>query len=217
MKEIIDLTYPIQEKMLRFDAPWHPEVSIKQLGSIDTVGRETRQISFGTHAGTHIDAPRHFVKKGKTIDQIPLDVLMGEVGIVDFSFLEENGFVTVEMLRDVKLTKRIIFKFGWGKYWGDSKYYKGYPFFTKEAADYLVSGGVVLVGLDTPSPDDSRIKLGSLRDSEIHKIFLTSGVILLEYLGNMEKIMDYNGWHIIAMPIKIENGDGAPSRVCIYR
>lgn len=217
MDKIIDLTYYIEEGMLTFDAHWHPKVSIKQLGRIGIEGRETKEVTFGTHTGTHMDAPLHFVEGGVSIAEIPLDKLIGEVTITDFSYLSENEPVNEEMLRQVDITRRMLFKFGWGKHWGTKKYYAGYPFFTVQAAEYLISKGVELVAMDTPSPDDSRIKLGTSEDSQIHKIFLKHGIILVEYVANLEKIDDYEGWSIIVMPLKIKDADGAPARVCIYK
>lgn len=214
---VIDLTYSIEEGMLTFAAPWHPKVSIKQLGSIGVEGRETRALHFGTHTGTHMDAPLHFVQRGSSIDQIQLDKLIGEVVIIDFSFLRENEAVTGEMLREVQIAKRMIFRFGWGKHWGNTRFYTGYPFFTIDAADYLISKGVELIGMDTPSPDDSRIKLGSAEDSQIHKEFLNAGVILLEYLANLDGVDNNEGWSIIVMPLKLKGADGSPVRACLYK
>jgi len=222
MNEIIDLTYDLEEGMTIFDAPWHPPFSLKQLGKYEVEGRETRKVSFGTHTGTHIDAPLHFVKDGKSIEEIPLEKLIGEVTIVDFSKLGENGAVTKEMLSDIKITERMLFNFDWGKHWGTKRFYHNYPFFTKEAAEYLVSHNVKLLAMDTPSPDDSRIKfkgniLGTNKDSPIHKIFLSNGIILVEYIANLDKVKNYYQWNIIILPLKIKGADGSPARVCIFR
>ena len=222
MNEIIDLTYDLEEGMITFKASWHPHVSITQLGRHHFEGRETREITFGTHTGTHVDAPLHFVNGGKSIEKIPLDKLMGKVTIVDFSSLEDNQAVTKDMLTDIPITKRMLFKFGWGKCWNTKKFYQNYPFFSKEAAEYLVFRNVELIAMDTPSPDDSRIELsgevlGSDKDSPIHKIFLSNEVILVEYVANLDKVNDYNGWNIIAMPLRIKGADGSPARVCIYK
>lgn len=214
---LIDLSYPVEEGMTTFNAPWHPIVSIEQLGRHGFEGRETRRVSFGTHTGTHVDAPLHFIKSGRSIDEIPLDRLIGKVTIVDFSHLKDNEAVTREMMSNIAITEKMLFKFGWGGYWGSKKYYMNYPFFSEESAEYLVSSGVELVAMDTPSPDDSRIKLGGNNDSPIHKIFLRNGIILVEYIANIEKVADYNGWNIIVMPLNIKGADGAPARVCIYR
>ena len=145
MKQVIDLTYLINDKMITYPAPWHPKVSIKQLARIEVEGRETRKIIIGTHTGTHIDAPLHFIKGGNSIEQIPLDKLMGDVTIIDFSHFKENQAVTKEVLSEKPISKRMLFKFGWQKFWNNPEFYKNHPFFTDEAANYLVMSGWLLV------------------------------------------------------------------------
>jgi arylformamidase len=220
--EIIDLTYPIEESMITFPAAWHSIVEITQMGHREFEGRQTRKITFGSHTGTHMDAPLHFFKEGQSIDNIPLVSLVGPTSIIDFSHLKQNEPVTVSMLKNISCTERIIFKFGWGKYWNSMKFYKGYPYISLEAATYLIDHGVKLIALDTPSPDDSRIKLddktrGTEIDSPVHKILLQSNVIIVEYLANMDEITDYENWRIIVMPLKIKGSDGSPVRACIFR
>jgi len=203
--------------MLKFDALWHPEVSVEQLARIDIEGRESRKLILGTHTGTHVDAPLHFIENGRSIDEIPLEKLMGKVNIVNFSNLKKDEIITKEMLKSETITKRMIFKFDWGKYWGDKNFYKHYPHFSKEAAEFLISKGIELLGYDTPSPDDSTIKLGSERDSEIHKLFLGKNIVLVEYLANLEKVTDFYGWNICVNPLKIKGGDGSPARVYLFK
>jgi len=217
MKQVIDLTYIINDKMITYPAPWHPKVKIERLGRIEVEGRETKKIVFGTHTGTHIDAPLHFIKDGKSVEKIPLEKLVGDVTIIDFSFFKENQPVTKDVLSKKPVSKRMLFKFGWQKYWNHPDFYKNYPFFTDEAADYLVSNNVELIGYDTPSPDKSDSKFGSGVDSPIHKIFLKNEVILVEYVANLDMLKDYKDWKIVVCPLKIENADGAPSRVFIYK
>jgi kynurenine formamidase len=222
MKKIVDLTYDIHEGMLTFGAPWHPVVSITQLGRHDVEGRETRSITLGTHTGTQTDAPLHFVRGGKSIEQVPLEKCVGPVTIFDFSHLKENEVVTKAMLLKLKFEKKVIFRFGWGKHWNTKKFYQNYPFFSEDAARYLVSKKIDLLGFDTCSPDDGRTKLagdllGSVEDSPIHKIFLEAGVVLLEYVANLDTLKDLKGWIIAALPLKIRGGDGAPARVIIFK
>jgi arylformamidase len=219
--KIVDLTYDIHEGMTTFDAPWHPKVSVKQLGRHGHEGRETREVTFGTHTGTQVDAPLHFISRGRSIEQMSLKKLIGPVTIIDFSNFKENAVVVPEVLRGLELKPRVIFKFGWGKYWGTRKFYKNYPFFSKEAARYLISKGVELVAMDTPSPDDGRIKIseviGEEQDSPIHKIFLKKGVILVEYLAGLNELKDYDGWTLVAAPLRIKGADGSPARVFIFK
>lgn len=219
VREVIDLTHGVEEGMARFDAHWHPDVEVERLGSIPKEGRESRAVRLGTHTGTHVDAPLHFLEEGGTVDRIPLEVLVGEVRLVDMTHLGEDGVVTAQALADVPLDERVVFHFGWSRHFGDpDRFYHGYPHFTAEAADDLVGAGVRLVGYDTPSPDDSRGPLdGSDEDSPIHKRLLGAGVVLVEYLANLDAVPDLDGWSIAALPLKVVGGDGAPARVCLFR
>ena len=111
----------------------------------------------------------------------------------------------------------MILKYGWGKHWGNDKFYTGYPYIAVEAANYMISKNVKLVAMDTPSPDDSKIAFKSDKDSQIHKIFLKNGVVLVEYLANLNQVNDLKGWCLIAMPLKIKDADGSPGRVCLFK
>jgi arylformamidase len=214
----IDLTHLIKNEMPCFKAEWHCKTSMQQMGSISNVGRNTTKLLFGSHCGTHIDAPAHFIKDGRTIDQIGLDELVGPVSIFDFSHLHNNEEITVKMLENLTITPKIIFYFNWAKYFHDQKsFYSNYPFISDEACDFLIEKKVRLIGMDTPSPDDSRIKLGSENDSKIHKKLLSANIILIEYLNNLDKLNDYSNWIISAMPLKLENCDGSPARVCLFK
>ena len=64
----------IEEGMQTFAAHWHPFVEITQLGRHGIENRESRKLTFGTHTGTHIDAPRHFIPGGQTVDRVPLEL-----------------------------------------------------------------------------------------------------------------------------------------------
>jgi arylformamidase len=220
--EIIDLTYPIVHGMSHFAAPWHTDIFVEQMGTIECVGRETRKITLGTHSGTHMDAPLHFIPKGNSIDKIPLDRLIGDVTIIRLTNLPEDTCISRQMIEPFPLSRRIIFFTGRGQRWNTNAYYHGYPYLSLDAAQYLVDNGVDLIGLDTPSPDDSRTRIGNPainadEDSPAHKFFLSHGVILVEYLANLESLKDYNGWKLIVMPLKIAGADGSPVRACLFR
>ena len=212
---IIDLTHPLKEGIPCFDAPWHVPYSKKPLGKAADVGRNTSRIAMGSHTGTHIDAPRHFFDNGNTIDQLNLKVLCGGITVLDMRSLPGGTAVTREMLADIQMGERVLFAFGWCSQWETGGFYSGYPYISPEAADYMVKSGVKLVAMDTPSPDDSRIKLLSEQDSQVHKVLLSHNVILVEYLANTNLIDFSKEWDIFALPINIMNGDGAPARVIL--
>jgi len=217
--ERIDLTRCIERGMTTFHTYWHPEVTVEQVGSIADEGRETHEVSFGTHTGTHLDAPRHFIEGGGAVEDLSLDALVGPVTLVDFTHLDENEAVTVDMLEDVDITERTLFRFGWEDRWGDADdFYFDYPYFTVAAAEYLVDQDVKLLGFDTPSPDASSGSLdGGEEDSPVHKVLLGAEVVLVEYLKNLGAVDPDEEWSISALPIKIRGVDGAPARVVVWR
>lgn len=217
-KEIIDITHTITNDIPTFHAPWHTNVSITTMGTIDTVGRETKKVVIGTHTGTHMDAPLHFIKNGNTLDKISVEKMIGPVDIIDFSYLEENHCITLDEIKKAEIkNNKVIFYYNWSRFWNDKKlFYKNYPYLSAEAVNYLIEKNVELIGMDTPSPDDSRTKLLSENDSLIHKLLLKNNILIVEYL-NLDNVKDFNNWNIIALPIKIENADGSPARVCLAR
>jgi arylformamidase len=163
-----------------------------------------------------MDASLHFIKNGESIDKISLDKLIGNARIVNFTNLPENYCVTAKDLSQIPLCERTLFCFDWAKHWNTGQFYKQYPFFDETAAIYLISHGVKVLGMDTPSPDDSAAVLGGERDSVIHKLFLSNGVTLIEYLNNLDfALKDKTDWLLCALPLPFKGLDGSPSRVCL--
>lgn len=216
--EKVDLTRCLEDGMTTFHTKLHSDVVIRQLGSIEEHGRETREVTFGTHTGTHLDAPLHFIKNGKTVDELSLDSLIGPVELTDFSHLDENEPVTISELDNEQISERMIFRFGWENRWGDAEdFYNDYPYLTVDAAEYLVNKGIKMLGFDIPSPDSSTRPLdGGDEDSPVHKVFLRNDVILVEYLKNLEEVDIEKEWKVAALPIKIKGADGAPARVVLW-
>lgn len=212
---IIDLSFSVEEGMPCFSSAWHIPFSYEILGTIDTVGRNTRKLIMGSHTGTHMDAPKHFINGGASIDEVELSKTCGKVSIIDLHLLNEGEAVTRNILSKYNITERVLFIFGWTDKWMTNQYYQNYPYFTEDAAKYLIECGVIFIAMDTPSPDDSRTKLLSKEDSTIHKLLLGNGVILVEYLANTEKINPAKDYYIFAMPMKIKGSDGAPARVIL--
>ena len=217
-KQIVDLSFPIHEGMTTFPVHWHPVVEITQLGRFGIEGRESRKLVLGTHTGTHIDAPRHFIADGATIDQLPLDIFVGPAMLVDFSHaqpLQEMQVVDFERQLGDRSPERVVLRFDWSDHWGGPRYYAEQPYISDEAARWLVARGIRLLAMDTPQADSPKNGRGSQRDSPVHKILLGAGVIKLEYLNNLRQVIARE-FELIALPLNIRGGDGAPAR-CIAR
>ena len=199
---------------MTFPTPWHPVVEITILGRHGIEGRETRKLVLGTHVGTHADAPRHFIPNGATIDQVPLDVLIGPATVADFQNcgpLHEIGIADLKQRLGDKKPVRLILRTGWSEYFGNMKFYNEYPFLSEDAAHWLVEKGVRLIAMDTPSPDNPAHSRGTPRASPNHKVLLGAGVVLVEYLTNLKSVTAQEV-DLIVMPLRLKGCDGSPAR-----
>ncbi len=213
---IVDLTHPIENNMPKFFADWHVSAKLETLGKISEVGRKTSVISFGSHTGTHMDAASHFIEGGQTINQIPLEKLIGTVKIIDFSHLPFRHCIVANDLNGIEFSPRMIFCFNWARFWKTNQFYKDYPYWSKAAAQVLIDNGVNVMGMDTPSPDNSSTPMHSIDDSQIHKMLLGAGVTLIEYLANLDTVDKNKVWTLCALPLPFEEGDGSPVRACLF-
>ncbi len=213
-RRIIDLTYPIHEGMTTYPTHWHPMVEISQLGRHGIENRETRKLVLGTHTGTHCDAPAHFVPGGGTVDDLPLEVLIGPAVVVDLSDSapkQEISAAQLEARIGDRRPERVLLRYDWSDRWGRMDYYSDNPYLAGEAAQWLVDRGVRLVGMDTATPDDPERGLHNPPDSPNHKIFLEAGVVLVEYICNLREL-SRDEVELIVLPLKIRDGDGSPVR-----
>lgn len=216
-RRLVDLSMDIHEGMQTFAAHWHPMVEITQLGRHGIENRETRKLVLGTHTGTHVDAPRHFIAGGGTIDGVPLEQLVGPASVVDLADAEPFQQVEVSDLERAvagRPVERIIVRFDWDLHLGTSRYYSDHPYFSEDACQWLVDQGCRLVALDTPQPDNPENGRNGPKDAPNHHILLGNGVILVEYLVNIRKIRAAEVELVVA-PLRLREGDGAPARVFV--
>ena len=213
-RRIVDLTMTIEEGMQTFAAPWHPFVEITQLGRHGIENRETRKLTLGTHTGTHVDAPRHFLADGQTLDNIPLDRFVGPATVVDFSQVpprSEIGVAALEEAVGARPTDRLILRFDGDRTLGTASYYSDHAYLSNDACRWLVKSGCRLLAMDTPQPDNPLHGGQSDYDSPNHKILLGNDCLLVEYLVNLSALRR-NLVEFIVAPLLIRNADGAPAR-----
>ncbi len=216
-RTIIDLTMMIEEGMQTFPTLWHPFVEITQLGRHGLENRETRKLILGTHTGTHIDAPRHFIKEGLTVEHLGLEKLVGKAAVLDFTTTAGPNYrLEIEDLKTAlngRSVDRLLLRFDWDQNLGSMKYYDECPYLSDEAAQWLVDEGCFLIGMDTPMPDNPKNGKSSENDSPVHKILLGNNVIIVEYMTNISKLPTHSYVQLVVAPLKIREGDGAPARV----
>jgi kynurenine formamidase len=228
--KVVDLSHAFDEKTLYW--PTSPtSFELKKLSFGDTPGGwfyAANSLCTPEHGGTHLDAPIHFSKEGKTIDQIPLRQLIAPAVLIDVSAKASADPDYRLALDDVRSWEKrhgtipsgaiVLLRTGWAKRWPDRKQYLGddtpgdasklhFPSFGKESAEYLVGqrhvGGL---GLDTASID-----VGASKDFVVHRIASAAGVPGLENLANLDQVPEVGAW-VIALPMKIGGGSGGPLR-----
>lgn len=212
--KITDLSMMLEEGMQTFAAHWHPFFESTQLGRHGIENRETRKIILGTHTGTHIDAPRHFIAEGETIENVSLEQINGPAFVVDFSTLPDKYEISKDDLLkalNYKCPERLIARFDWDLKLNTNEYYTDHAYFSEEACQWLVENGCRVIALDTPQPDNPLNGRGAAKDAPNHKILLGAGTVIVEYLVNIRKLSQKEVMLIVA-PLKIKGGDGAPVR-----
>lgn len=202
---IYDITVPLSSQLPVYPgdcgfelSPWNRIAN----GDEANVSR----LSFCNHAGTHLDPPRHFDDAGATIDEIPLERLVGRALVLE---LEETKVIGAKELHrlPVRGVERLLLKTGNSRLWQESSFSPDYTALSVDGAQYLVEAGVKLVGIDYLSIE------GMDGDGTVHRTLLKNDVLVVEGL-NLEGI-DPGEYELICLPLKVKGGDGAPVRALL--
>ena len=150
--KMLDLTHCITPEM-----PVYPGTEPPRLTAACTMERDGFRetlLEMYSHTGTHMDAPAHMLPKGRTLDDFPAETFAGRGFVLDCRGAAE---ITLPMLRRqeeaLRETEFLLFCTGWDRYWGQPRYYEGFPCLTAEAAEYVASLGLKGVGEDSISLD----------------------------------------------------------------
>lgn len=187
--------------------------------------------SAAEHGGTHIDSPVHFAEGKNTVDKIGLDQLIAPAVKIDVSEKAASNRDYLIIVDDIVAWENrngeiptgsiILFQTGFAKHWPDKKLYLGtdqrgdaaikdlhFPGLHPEAAKWLISKRQPkAIGIDTASID-----YGQSADFKTHVALMTNNIPAFENVADMSKL-PAKGFHIVAMPMKIKGGSGAPLRI----
>ncbi|MBN1590871.1 MAG: cyclase family protein [Pirellulales bacterium] len=209
MTRLVDLSHPLEHGQATF--PLDPKLSIITHNTTTSIGYNITQISMSTHQGTHLDVPRHFYDDGASVDAVPLERFFGEATLIDLApgaALEPKQPITVEMLlphADVFCPgAKIVYRTGWDQAFGRPEYFTDFPSMTVEAARWIASRRIGLLGMDTATPGSEW--------KEIHLALLAPGteIVLVEGLTNLELLPER--FTLAAFPLTIKGRDGSPIR-----
>lgn len=203
--QTIDLTISYEEAMPGFHA--EPAKVIGQ------DGWNAQNLHIYSHAGTHMDAPLHFGLSG-TIDELLPNQFMGKAWIADLRGIAPSSLIQPEhlapLLDKIEKGDSLILHTGWSTFLHQPCVYRDQlPRVSNELAGWLVAKGIKMLGVEPPSIAD----VNNLEEvTSIHTTLLKGDVIIIEGLTNLGAIKSESVW-LLAFPLKIKNGDGAPARV----
>lgn len=190
--------------------------------------------SAAEHGGTHIDAPVHFSEGAKSVDQFEADQLVAPAVKIDVSqnaLANRDYLITIDDIENWESANGkipdsyiVLFQTGFSKYWPDKKSYLGtdqrgpdavkdlrFPGLDPKAAKWLVENRKIkAVGIDTASID-----YGQSSTFDSHVALMTNNVPAFENVANLDKLPT-RGFHVVALPMKIKGGSGAPLRIVAF-
>ncbi len=229
----LDMTYPFDETTIYWPNA-EPFGLEKGNWGMTEAGYWYAANAYGAaeHGGTHADAPIHFARNGRTIDQVPLEEWIGPAVKIDVTrkCAENRDYLlTVQDIESWEGAHGPIPEGAWvimytgigTKYYPDKRRVLGtdtpgeaaipelsFPGFSPEAAEFLVSRRNIRgIGLDTPSIDYGRSK-----DFMVHRIMFAADKLALENIAGLDRLPE-KGATLFVMPMPIKEGTGAPARV----
>lgn len=197
--KLVDLSIPIYHNMPIY--PGDPPTIVKPAGIMERDGYEDYYVSLGTHAGTHIDAPRHMITNGKGLDEIDLNAFTGRGVYIEI--LNKTFSLTAVKQIAIQEGDIVLFHTGMAKTLGTPEYLSDFPHITKEIAEYLIAKKVKMVGMDMVAPD--------IKPFPIHKLLLKQNILIIENLTNLH-LLKGKQFNVLAFPIRLQ-AEAAPARV----
>jgi arylformamidase len=203
--EIIDVSVPIREDMPVYDG--NPGIRLTRVQAIeDGAPANLSELELGTHTGTHVDAPLHFIAGGDAVETLPLEIMIGPAHVVDATSLE--GPIDAGSLAGLDLPKdaeRLILKTMNSDLWARDDFTRDFIRLTADGARLLIGRGIRLVAIDYLS----------IGDQDAHRVLLGSGIVALEGLDLRH--VEPGPYQLVCLPLRLVGGDGAPARVVLIR
>ena len=206
-RKLFDISVPVKNGGVVY--PGNPEIHIELQQDMSRGGSSNVSLlSFGSHTATHVDAPLHMIPGGAGVDRIPLDALVGPALVIAFD--DDVMAVTEAYLRSQPIAghERVLLKTRNSHYIRERDFHRDYTYLAPDGAEYLVSLGVRLVGIDYLSIE--QFHSGHHRT---HKTLLSRGVVIVEGLDLSEP--PAGEYELCCLPLLLEGVDGAPARAVL--
>ena len=216
---IHDLSVALREGMDVF--PGDPPFRASAAAVFERDGCNVTDLSMGTHTGTHIDVPRHFLRDGAPLEELPLDRFVGTAVFADVATAAgETGIIDLKRL-DLSMVQPgdfLVLYVGWEEKRGTPGFFTGLPAFAVGTAAHLERLGVRLLGMDMPTllsdgdfppvVPSTGIPAGM---TAMHTELLSRGILILEGLIGLVPLIGRR-LRLFCLPLKIVGSDGSPVR-----
>lgn len=209
----VDLSQTIENGMTVYLGDPVPKIS--DFKRLEEDGVNVSVLSLGSHTGTHIDAPMHFIRGAKAVDQLSVESFVGEAAVLDLSDVRPGGEITAPALqahaREVRPGDIVLLYTGMSRKWGDPRARKTITYLGGGAARWLVSKGAKAVGIDYLSVERFGAKV-----PVAHLALLSHGIPIIESLSKNLSGLVGRRVLFVCLPIKVGGRDGAPARAMAY-
>jgi arylformamidase len=202
----IDISIPLATGMIVY--PGDPAVRIEReqdiaRGDVATVSL----VSMSAHSGTHVDAPLHFFREGKSIDRVPFDAMTGKARVIEIRDNESIKPPEIEA-SGVKPGEILLFKTRNSALWADGIFNPDYVYITTETAALLAKKRVKTIGMDY-------LSVGGFErnEAEAHRVLLEASIWIIE---GLDLSTAWAGvYEFVCLPLRIADGEAAPARAII--
>ncbi len=203
----IDISVPLKSGMVHW--PGDPEVRIERVLAIERGDKcNVSSVVMGSHTGTHMDPPFHYLRDGASLDTMPFEAAIGPARVIE---IEDSESVKPDELarHDVGPGERILLKTrNSPRVWQTDEFVEDFVYISLAAAQYLAERRVQTVGVDYLSVGGYRAD-----GDAIHHALLEAGIWVIEGLNLAD--IEPGLYDLVCMPLKILHADGAPARAAL--
>jgi arylformamidase len=198
--KVYDITRDLSEGAVLYPGDVRP-----RFHEVDNGQYRVTEMTLGSHTGTHIDAPSHYLKGGRTVDRIPLEVLTGQARVLDCSDVE-SVIGPGRLAGHLVGTRTLLLKTWFSE---REAFEPGYPALSLDAARLIADAGITCVGIDAPSIEAFD------GDGSVHRMLLGHGTVILELL-DLSAVPE-GEYGMVALPLRLKGMDGSPVRAILCK
>ncbi len=208
--KLVDISVPIRDAMTVYRG--NPRVRVRPAMTLAKDGVNLSEICLGSHTGTHVDAPSHFIKGGRGIDRLDLSLFLGPAWVADLRAVKAGiDAEALEAARIPRGTSRVLLHTRNSRLWHPARAFTTkFVYLAPGGADWLLQRGVSLVGIDYLSIEGFHVT-----GAPTHRRLLGAGVPIVEGLDLFR--ITPGRWQMVALPLRIERGDAGLARAVLFK